>query len=57
MVVCRCVILVYRRDIAGEEAIDVPSIGLGGAGRRDVIGPAVPITVFGRHVCGVVRVF
>ena len=54
MVVCRSVILVYRGNIAREKAIDVTSIGLGGAGRRDVIGPAVPITVFGRHVCGIV---
>jgi hypothetical protein len=55
MAVCWCVILVYRGDVAREKAIDVPGIRLGGAGRRDVIGPAaVPITVFGRHVCGVV---
>jgi hypothetical protein len=53
--VCWAIVFVYWRHVAGEEAIDAPGIGLRGAGRRDFIGPAVPIAVFGRHVCCVVR--
>jgi hypothetical protein len=55
MAVCQPFLLVYRRNVTRQEAIDMLGVGLGGAGRRDFFGPAVPIAVFGRHVCGVVR--
>jgi hypothetical protein len=50
--VCWPVIFVYRGNIPRQEAIGAPGgIGLRGAGRRDFIGPAVPIAVLGRHGC------
>jgi len=55
MVVFRSIILIYRRDVARQKAVDMGGIRLWGAGRRDFVGSAVPIAVFGRHVCGVAR--